>query len=200
MDNKKKNIFVNKNNNYNRVTNDDEINNLLTSVGKNKTTVEKNNIFSNNIKNDIKKNNKNIDIIKNNSDDSDDNKFTKNGYSRPDTTYTEQLSKEQIEEKLEDYTKIDDIFHVPLSTHLRYFIKKDNKLVFRMGGQLHKNNGLPEYVILNNGKTQWSVQVKDTVFYRKMSIKEIKDEYEKIIKDLIAKNKKLKKELKELKS
>ena len=67
-----------------------------------------------------------------------------------------------------------------------------------MGGQLHKNNGLPEYIILFNGKTQWSVQVKDTIFYRKMTISEIKEEYEKIIKDLIEKNKKLKKQIKEL--
>ncbi len=56
-------------------------------------------------------------------------------------------------------------------------------MLFRMGGQLFKNNGLPEYVILKSGtNAQWSVQVKDTVFYRKMTLAEIKQEYEDIIK------------------
>ena len=44
-----------------------------------------------------------------------------------------------------------------------------------MGGQFFKNNGLPEYVILKSGtNAQWSVQIKDTVFYRKMNLIEIK--------------------------
>ena len=52
-----------------------------------------------------------------------------------------------------------------------------------MGGQLFKNNGLPDYVILKSGtNAQWSVQVKDAIFYRKMSITENKQEYEDIIK------------------
>ncbi len=56
-------------------------------------------------------------------------------------------------------------------------------MLFRMGGQLFKNNGLPEYVILKSGtNAQWSVQVKDTIFYRKMTLDEIKQEYEDIIK------------------
>ena len=238
-----KNIFISKNNakNDNRIINDDEINNILSSIGKNKNNKKNNNnqafdigvreisnqqpsvkiektnsagilstgisripVNSNTKNTQIEggaKNNQKIVVKKtNNDDDNDDvkNTFSKNGYKRPDVTFTDQLSKEQIEEKLEDYTKVDDIYKVPLGVHLRYFSNKDDKLVFRMGGQLHKNNGLPDYVILFNGKAQWSVQVKDTIFYRKMTIQEIKEEYEKIIKDLIEKNKKLKKQLKEL--
>ena len=127
--------------------------------------------------------------------------YTKNGYKRPDVTFTDQLSKEQIEEKLEDYKKVDDIFKVPLGVHLRYFSNINGKMVFRMGGLLHKNTGLPDYVILSTsltGKPGWSVQVKDTLFYRKMTLQEIKIEYQAIIDELIGKNKKLKDENKKL--
>ena len=70
-------------------------------------------------------------------------------------------------------------------------------MLFRMGGQLFKNNGLPEYVILKSGtNAQWSVQIKDTVFYRKMTINEIKEEYEDIIKKKNEKIQALKEKLK----
>jgi hypothetical protein len=127
--------------------------------------------------------------------------YTKNGYVRPAVTMTDQLSKEQIEEKLEDYKKVDDIFKVPLGVHLRYFSNINGKMVFRMGGLLHKNTGLPDYVILSTsptGKPGWSVQVKDTLFYRKMTLQEIKIEYQAIIDELITKNKKLKDDNKKL--
>jgi hypothetical protein len=127
----------------------------------------------------------------------DSNKYKKNGFERPEITYTDQLSKEEIQDKLADYSKVEDIYKVPLGVHLRYFVKKDGQMLFRMGGQLFKNNGLPEYVILKSGtNAQWSVQVKDTVFYRKMSIVEIKQEYEDIIKKKNEKIQALKEKLK----
>lgn len=134
-------------------------------------------------------------------DSDEEQTYAKNGYVRPAVTMTDQLSKEQIEEKLEDYKKVDDIYKVPLGVHLRYFSSIGGKMVFRMGGLLHKNTGLPEYVILSTsptGKPGWSVQVKDTIFYRKMTLNEIKTEYQSIIDELIEKNKKLKDENKKL--
>jgi len=125
------------------------------------------------------------------------NKYKKNGFERPEITYTDQLSKEEIQDKLADYSKVEDIYKVPLGVHLRYFVKKDGQMLFRMGGQLFKNNGLPEYVILKSGtNAQWSVQVKDTVFYRKMTLDEIKQEYEDIIKKKNEKIQALKEKLK----
>ncbi len=120
-------------------------------------------------------------------------------YSRPKSTFTDNLTKEEVEKKLEDYKKVDDISAVPIGTHLRYFIKKDGELVFRMGGNLKINTGLPKYVILVNAEgVQWTVQVEGTIFYKKMSLEEIKEEYESIIKELNGKIKKLKERIKEL--
>lgn len=129
--------------------------------------------------------------------------YNKNGYVRPAVTNTDLLSKEQIEELLEDYKEVEDIMKVPLGVHLRYFTLINGKQCFRRGGLLHKNTGLPEYVILSSsptGNPGWSVQVKNTTFYRKMTLKEIKKDYENIINELIAKNKKLKAENKMLKN
>ena len=121
------------------------------------------------------------------------------GYSRPKSTFTDNLSKEDVEKKLEDYKKVDDITQVLIGTHLRYFAKKDGDLIFRMGGNLKSNTGLPKFVILKNAEgIEWSVQVEGTLFYKKMLIQEIKDEYEEIIKELNGKIKKLKERIKEL--
>ena len=148
--------------------------------------------------NQSKKITKNSSKKQTNEEESEEQVYTKKGYTRPETTFTDQLSKEQIQEKLEDYKKVDDMFKVPLGVHIRYFSNINGKMVFRMGGQLHKNTGLPDYVILNSGTVQWSVQVKDTTFYRKMTLNEIKVEYQNIIDDLVQKNKKLKEENKKL--
>jgi hypothetical protein len=133
------------------------------------------------------------------SKNNDTTSFKKNGYERPKTTFTEQMSPEQIKERLEDYSKVDDIYKVPLGVHLRYFVNKDGQMLFRMGGQLHKNTGLPEYVILSNGTAQWSVQIKDTIFWRKMTTTEIKEDYQTSLENLKIKYDKIKEENKILK-
>jgi hypothetical protein len=171
-----------KNNKKNIIINNDE-----------KVSTSNKNIFikEENKKNSEKKNSEKKEIKL------DSNKYKKNGFERPEITYTDQLSKEEIQEKLADYSKVEDIYKVPLGVHLRYFVKKDGQMLFRMGGQLFKNNGLPEYVILKSGtNAQWSVQIKDTVFYRKMTLAEIKEEYEDIIKKKNEKIQALKEKLK----
>lgn len=91
-------------------------------------------------------------------------------YKRPEITYQEQLSKEEIMEKLKGYIKVIDIKEVPINTHLRYFIMgPDGKPVFRTGGLLYNKLNADIYVVLTNGKKSWSVQIKNTVFYKKMS-------------------------------
>ena len=108
-------------------------------------------------------------------------------------TFTGNLTKDEINEKLQDYKLVDDISKVPLGTHLRYFVMKDGTKLFRMGGNLKRNLDLPKFIVLVNALgTEWTVQVKDATFYKKMSIKEIKDEYDGIIEELHEKIKKYK--------
>ncbi len=185
--------------------NEEEINNVLMSIGKKSKNPEVKSLTKN-VVNKMKSKTDNDDgsigsksakSTKSNKGKGS-NKGTKN-YDRPKSTFTDNLTKEDVEKKLEDYKKVDDITQIPIGTNLRYFTKKDNELVFRMGGNLKSNNGLPKFVILKNALgVEWSVQVEGTIFYKKMTVQEIKDEYEEIIKELNGKIKKLKERVKEL--
>lgn len=128
-------------------------------------------------------------------------KLKNSNYDRPKQTYTDKLTDDDILDKLDGYRQIDDINKVQLGTHLRYFqLMSDGEKKFRMGGFLFKNDGIPDYVILNNNKSSWSVQIDTAIFFRKLSQKEIVEEYENKIDELENKNKALKTLVKDLKS
>ena len=121
-------------------------------------------------------------------------------YNRPKKTYQEKLSPKEIKEKLLEYVQVDDITTVPLNTHVRYFSfnPKTGEKLFRLGGFLTRKELDDPYVILSNGSSSWSVQKKTTVFFKKMTIKDLRAEYEDEIKRLTKENKKLTKENKKL--
>lgn len=117
--------------------------------------------------------------------------INKSTYQRPKITYTDKLTTEEIEELLEDYVEVDDMYKIKLGTHLRYITTKDGKKKFRTGGNLFLNKGLPDYVVLNNKDFSWTVQMKNTKFFRKMSPKEIKKDYEEEIDEINEEKKEL---------
>jgi hypothetical protein len=132
------------------------------------------------------------------------------GYSRPDKTYQEKLSNQEIKEKLKEYKKVVDIKAVSIGTHIRYFSvdPKSKEKVFRLGGTLNKVDPEGKYVILSNGSVTWSVQIPNAIFYQKMTEAEFKEELKKEIKKEIMTEvqtpdesvEELKKEIKNLKS
>jgi len=132
----------------------------------------------------------------------------KDNYKRPKKTYQDQMTIEQIEEKLKGYVEVEDIRGVALNSHVRYFSiiknRETGKLEkkFRLGGFLKNRNDKDNYVILSNNKNSWSVQMGNTIFYRQMKSDEIVDKYErkikeykKLLKEYKRENKKLKKKL-----
>lgn len=119
-----------------------------------------------------------------------------------------QMSEKDIKDKLKEYTLVDDITKVDIGTHLRYFsIDDKGKKLFRLGGFLNKVNFKDGYIVLGNNKITWSVQIKTSEFYKKMSYSELKRNieikiYKKYMKKLQAleeENKNLKNALKEIK-
>ena len=118
-------------------------------------------------------------------------------YQRPKKTYQDKLTPDEIEEKLEEYIKVEDINKVPLNSHMRYFTLNDKtgKKEFRLGGFLTNRDQSDKYVILSNGNISWSVQTLNSIFFKKMTIKELKQEYEDKIEKLESENSKLKKAL-----
>jgi hypothetical protein len=102
-------------------------------------------------------------------------------YSKPNKTYQETLSKDDIKEQLKNYKLVDDINIVPIGTHLRYIIidPKTKESKFRLGGSLSKFGDNREYIMMTNGTLTWSVQLKNTTFYRKLTENESKNELKK---------------------
>lgn len=124
-----------------------------------------------------------------------------------DNSYQSSLSDADIAKKLEDYTRVktSDIFKIPIGTHIRYFSinPKTGEKQFRLGGNLNKfgENGL--YIVCSNGTLSWSVQLSNSIIYKKLSISElkenVKDDSKKEMADLMKENKELKKMIKEIK-
>jgi len=122
-------------------------------------------------------------------------------------SYQESLSPADIKKKLEEYEQVDEINNVKIGTHLRYFTfnPSTGKKQFRLGGFLSKLD--QDYIIMNNGEFSWSVQKNKTVFFKKLSFVDLKEElvkkiskkYEKKIIDLSHENDKLKNALKTIK-
>jgi len=129
-------------------------------------------------------------------------RLSNSNYNKPKHTIQEKLTEEEIDDKLIDYKEVDDISKVPIGTHIRYFteVVTDGKTEtkFRLGGMLTNKDCPDKFVVLSNGVQSWSVQVAKSTFYRKMSIDEIKEEYELEIMELKEEIKKLKKQVKKL--
>lgn len=119
-------------------------------------------------------------------------------YKRPNKTFQDNLSSDDIKKYLKDYAAVKDVYQLPLNTHLRYFTIKNGKKSFRMGGYLSKIDQIKGYVMLTNGKVNWSVQVKDSDFFQKLEIDDIRDEYERKIKKYKKRIKKLEATLEEI--
>lgn len=112
-------------------------------------------------------------------------KISETKYERPLITYTDKLSKQQVKELLIDYEQIksyNELQNIPAGTHLRYFEKKNNELKFRTGGILTVS-GFPDYLILSSGHVSWSVQIKKCIFFKRITIKQIREEYNKLLHD-----------------
>ena len=192
-----------KDDNLTTITDDKMINEVLCNIGKKSKNQDKKVLINNFINNENGKNNSEIKKIvkktyqsnKKQSGENEENEEDENNIKK---TFTSNLTKDEINEKLQDYKLVEDISEVLIGTHLRYFVIKDGVKLFRMGGNLKRNLDLPKFVILVNALgTEWSVQIKDTTFYKKMSLKEIKEEYDEIIKELHDKIKKYKTKIEE---
>jgi len=102
-------------------------------------------------------------------------------YERPPLTYTDLLTKEQIETLLIDFEEIKDISTIPIGTFIRYFENKDKELKFRVGGILTVKKPDEGYIYLKNNLVNWPVQINNCILFRKITNAEIKKEYDKII-------------------
>ena len=129
-----------------------------------------------------------------------------NEYKKVGKSMQQGLSPDEIKEKLKEYTPLETIDDTPVNSHIRYFtIDNNGKKQFRLGGFLTKID--KDYVVLSNGKLSWSVQKKNSIFFKKMSYDELKEEliekisnkFEKKLLSLEKENETLKSALKDIK-
>jgi hypothetical protein len=96
-------------------------------------------------------------------------------YNGPKKTFTQELTTEEIQSLLEGYKEVnyDDL---KKGYHIRYFSKNKNtgKSEFKMGGTVIKIE--LDYVVLTNGSINWSVQLKNAIFYQQMTMEEIRND------------------------
>jgi len=133
-------------------------------------------------------------------------------YIRPELTYTDLLTKEQIETLLIDFEEIKDINEISIGTFIRYFEYKDNELKFRVGGILSVKRPEEGYIYLKNNQINWPVQLKNCLLFRKLTTIEVRKEFDKkffkqekeindllkMVRDLEMENLKLKKKIKDI--
>ena len=133
----------------------------------------------------MNKNNKNnISTIKKTNETNDtrksyEKKSIKNSnYIRPELTYTDLLTKEQIETLLIDFEEIKDIETIPIGTFIRYFEQKEGELKFRVGGILSVKKPEEGYIYLKNNQINWPVQLKTCILFRKLTTQEVRKEFD----------------------
>ena len=140
--------------------------------------------------------------MSNQNSDSETKKLTRLSevrYRKTGNEVQSNLTQEDINLLLEEYEEVNDVTtQLKTGIHIRYYsLVKDKrkkgefKKLFRLGGTIIKIDPEFKYVVLTNGKLSWCVQLDNTIIYKKMSIKEIKDFYENEldIKDDIIKRK-----------
>ena len=109
----------------------------------------------------------------------------KSSFERKRDAIEKTLTDEEINTLLDDYVEIDDPTTVELDTHIRYFtILFENGVamkIFRLGGKLHAVSPEGDYIILKHGQNIIQVEINNAIFYKQLSINEIKKEYEEIL-------------------
>lgn len=100
-------------------------------------------------------------------------------YVRPNITYTDTLTKKEILDYLQDFEKVNNIEDIPHGTYLSYIDISNKDPTFRLGGTMILNK--PEYIVLVSGRTSFSVQKADKIFFRRLNYTELKKELEKHI-------------------
>lgn len=102
-----------------------------------------------------------------------------------------EFSKQDIDDLLRNYERI-EVSELKIGMNIRYFIYKNKKELFRIGGKIIKIDPEKKYLVLTNGNKNWSVQLKQKIaIYCELDIDDIKQKYEAIIKKLYNENKNL---------
>lgn len=102
----------------------------------------------------------------------------KNNYKKIGQSYQETLTNDDIQILLEGYDEVNNVLELKPGLQIRYYLLENDKKMFRMGGNIIKVDFIKNYIVLTNGKINWSVQLDKSIIYKKMTIEEVKKFYE----------------------
>ena len=123
-------------------------------------------------------------------------RISKDNYIKNGSEIQKNLSNEDIKILLEDYTDVNDVKkELKLGMHIRYYTIKNSKKKFRMGGNIIKIDDEYKYIVLSNGTITWSVQLNNSILYRKLNYNDIKQIYDTEIEEKNINLKKCKKKI-----
>ncbi len=92
------------------------------------------------------------------------------------------LTRDEIKNKLSNYEQIVNTESLAHGEKIKYFeILPDGKYIFKPGGTVIVNKH-PVYIVLTNGKTNWSVQLDKHIIFREIDVNSIRIKYEEIIR------------------
>ncbi len=104
-------------------------------------------------------------------------------YLKPEKTATDLLSPEEIKKRINNYEQVsgDAVADIVPDTRVQYFeVMEDKSFKYKPGGVVIVNK-YPDYMVLSNGRRNWSVQLINHVIFKEIDIDVIKSNYDTLI-------------------
>lgn len=96
---------------------------------------------------------------------------------------SEVLSADEIRERIKNHEQIQNPSDLRYGDRIQYFeILQNNEYKYKIGGTLIINKS-PDYIVLTNGKKNWSVQLKQHIIFREISVDKLREHYERLLGD-----------------
>lgn len=104
-------------------------------------------------------------------------------YQRPEKTATDLLSPEEIKKRIANYEQVTGpaVGEIVPGARVQYFeVMDSNTYRYKPGGVVIVNK-YPDYMVLSNGRRNWSVQLVNHIIYKEIDVTVLKSNYDTII-------------------
>jgi len=110
-------------------------------------------------------------------------KLSEDNYVKPTVTASELLDPDEIQRRLRNYEAVEktSVGSIVPASRIQYFeLLPDGKYRYKPGGSV-VYNGYPAYLVLTNGKRNWSVQLENHLIYREIDIEKVRRDFEEVL-------------------
>jgi len=107
-------------------------------------------------------------------------KYTADNYVIPEIMPNDFINPLELKKRLKYYDIVYDAINLSSGTHIQYVELYEGNFRYKSGGIIITNK-YPDYIVLSNGRSSWSVQLKNNIIFKQKSIQDIITIYENII-------------------